>query len=121
MHMRELCATLCVVTSYGQCKASVRNGDRCRVVIETEAAEFCPHHLRLAAEYGAETVRRGAVPKEKRAVPVVDVSPAVTSATMTTVPILHDLLARVAAIERLLDEALGRPSTAGMPHLPQKP
>ena len=77
-------------------------------MIETERAEFCPHHLRLADEYGAEMVRSGAVPKKRRAVPGVDVPPDVTSATMTTVPVLHDLLARVAAIELLLDEALGR-------------
>jgi hypothetical protein len=35
------------------------------VVIETEGAEFCPHHLRQAKEYGAEMVRAGAVPKRR--------------------------------------------------------
>jgi hypothetical protein len=35
-------------------------------VIESEGAEFCPHHLRLAAEYGAELVKEGAVPKRRR-------------------------------------------------------
>jgi hypothetical protein len=33
-------------------------------VIETAGVEFCPYHLRLAKEYGAERVRRGAVPKK---------------------------------------------------------
>ena len=50
MHAREVCATIRAVASYGQCKASLRNGQRCRVVIETDGAEFCPHHLRLAEE-----------------------------------------------------------------------
>src|SRR5262249_61669368 len=41
-------ATLHVMASYGRCEASLRDGRRCRVVIETEGAAFCPHHLRLA-------------------------------------------------------------------------
>jgi hypothetical protein len=40
-------------------------------VIETEGAEFCPYHLRLAEMFGDERVRRGAVPK-KRVVRVVE-------------------------------------------------
>jgi hypothetical protein len=34
-------------------------------VILTEGAAFCPHHLRLAEVYGADRVRRGAVPKKR--------------------------------------------------------
>jgi hypothetical protein len=40
-------------------------------VVETEGAEFCPHHLRLAEEHGVETVGNGSVPK-RRALRVVE-------------------------------------------------
>jgi hypothetical protein len=72
------------VASYGQCRASLRSGDRCRVVILTEGAEFCPHHLRLAEEFGAEMVRSGAVPK-KRARPVAEL-PVATAMTNAASP-----------------------------------
>src|SRR5262249_16794397 len=49
--------------SYGQCKASLRNGQRCRVVIETEGSHFCPHHMRLAEEHGADAVVKGGARK----------------------------------------------------------
>jgi hypothetical protein len=71
VHACEESATIRTVASFGQCKASLRNGQRCRIVIETEGAEFCPHHLRLAEEHGADTVRNGSVPR-KRALRVVD-------------------------------------------------
>jgi hypothetical protein len=64
MHARRL-RKIRAVASYGQCEASLRNGQRCRVVIEMAGAEFCPYHLRLAEEYGDERVRRGAVPKKR--------------------------------------------------------
>jgi hypothetical protein len=69
------------VASFGQCKASLRNGRRCRVVIETEGAEFCPHHSRLADEHGVETVRNGSVPK-RRALRVVEEATAVVVTAM---------------------------------------
>jgi hypothetical protein len=34
-------------------------------VIETEGAEFCPHHLKLAEEHGVETARNGKTPKQR--------------------------------------------------------
>jgi hypothetical protein len=74
------------VANYGRCTASLRNGQPCRVVILTEGAEFCPHHLRLAAQYGVELVRKGAVPK-RRALrgekPEPPVATAMTKATST--------------------------------------
>jgi hypothetical protein len=47
--------------------ASLRNGERCRVVVVHEGAEFCPQHGRLAAKYGTEVVRKGDVPKKRGA------------------------------------------------------
>ncbi len=100
-------------------------------MIETKGAEFCLHHFRLSDEYGAEMARRGAVPK-KRARRVVEDLPVVTATTNAippgaiapaSVPVtaklaeVPDLLARVAAIERLLDDALGR-LRAEEPRLP---
>jgi hypothetical protein len=93
-------------------------------VIETEGAEFCPHHLRLAEEYGADLVRSGAVPK-RRARPAVEELPAVMAMSDATptgaiaapngpilaaVAAIPDLVARVTAIELFLDEPLARPS-----------
>jgi hypothetical protein len=60
-----------VVASFGQCKASLRNGQPCRVVIEAERSEFCPHHSRLAEKHGADAVLNGAVPR-RRPLRVVD-------------------------------------------------
>jgi hypothetical protein len=48
----------------GGARRAFVTGQRCRVVIETEGADFCPHHARQADEYGAELVRSGAVPKK---------------------------------------------------------
>src|SRR5262245_43464156 len=53
-----------------QCTARLRDGRRCRMVIETAGAVFCPHHLKQAEELGAEAVTNGALPK-KRALRVV--------------------------------------------------
>jgi hypothetical protein len=166
-----------MMASYGQCKASLRNGSRCRVVIETEGSEFCPHHARLADEHGSEVVMNGAVPK-RRALRVVE-EPKITMITTspeptTTIPIdpatvrpmlaeaaaenaeqlkaslleaagsavrpvwltvecsncgerssvqapVPDVRARVAAIELLLREGLGRPPQAEEPRVSRIP
>jgi hypothetical protein len=73
------------MASFGQCKASLRNGQRCRVVIETKGSGLCPHHLQLAQEHGADAVMDGAVPK-RRALRVVDEpeAPAITTTTTVT-------------------------------------
>jgi hypothetical protein len=71
-----------VMPNFGQCKASLRNGSRCRVVIETEGSEFCPHHSQLAQEHGIETVKNGSVPK-KRALRIVEEPKATMTTTMT--------------------------------------
>jgi hypothetical protein len=156
------------MANYGQCKAQLRNGQRCQVVIESEGADFCPHHLRVADEHGPESVKNGSVPK-RRALRVVEESrPAIVapeSLAMTTAAItpssvrpmfaeaaaenveqltaslleaagsavrpvwltvecstcgersrveapLPDVRSRVAAIELLLREGLGRPPQA---------
>jgi len=51
------------VANYGQCKASLRNGQRCRIVIEAGGSEFCPHYAKLAEERGVAMVMNGSVPK----------------------------------------------------------
>jgi hypothetical protein len=95
-------------------------------VIETEGAAFCPYHLRLAEEYGAEMVKKGAVPKRrarsvvaKAAGPIVTIGPEVTAtvippANVVTVECpccgaasrieesVAEVSARLAAIEHLL-------------------
>jgi hypothetical protein len=119
------------MASYGRCEASLRNGQPCRVVIETEGAEFCPHHLRLAKEYGAEIVRKGAVPKRrarsvtKASSPIRTTGPEVTTPAVAPAKVpavgcpccsarsrveesVGEVSARLAAIELLLREALGR-------------
>jgi hypothetical protein len=131
------------VASYGRCRASLRSGERCRVVIVTEGADFCPHHLRLADQLGPEMVRRGAVPK-KRARPGVEELPVATamakaapSSAISVRPVwlavecpscgersrlrAPNLLARIAAIELLLGEALGRRPESEEPGLPRMP
>jgi hypothetical protein len=72
------------MANYGQCNASLRNGQRCRVVIETEGSEFCPKHSRLAEEHGLGAVMIGAVPK-RRALRVVE-APKVTIVTTMAEP-----------------------------------
>src|SRR5262249_8854865 len=37
----------------------------CRMVIETDGAVFCPHHLRLVEELGEEVVTNRALPKTR--------------------------------------------------------
>ena len=64
MHAR-LAPQFPVMANYGQCKASLRNGQRCRVAIETEGSEFCPHHTRLAGEHGSDAVMNGSVAKQR--------------------------------------------------------
>jgi hypothetical protein len=55
------------------------------VVIETEGAAFCPHHLRLAEEYGAEMVKKGAVPKRRaRSVLATTAAPIMTTGAEPT-------------------------------------
>jgi hypothetical protein len=165
------------MASYGQCKASLRNGQRCRVVIETEGSDFCPHHMRLADEHGVEPVRNGSVPK-RRALRVVEEPTMTIIATMDeptpTIPIgpanvrpmlaeaaaenaellkaslleaagsavrpvwltvecsncgersrveapVPDVRSRVAAIELLLREGLGRPPQAEEPRVSRIP
>jgi hypothetical protein len=71
-----------VVASFGQCKASLRNGQRCRVVIETEGSEFCPHHARLAEEHGADAVMNGAVPKHRSLHVVEEPAPTIVATTV---------------------------------------
>jgi hypothetical protein len=44
------------------------------MVIETDGASFCPYHLRLAEEHGAEAITNGALPKT-RALRVVPSEP----------------------------------------------
>jgi hypothetical protein len=72
------------MANHGQCKPSLRNGQQCRVVIEAEGSDFCPHHSRLAEEHGVATVRNGSVPK-KRALRVVEQPDPPTVETVTTV------------------------------------
>jgi hypothetical protein len=165
------------VASYGQCKASLRNGQRCRVVIETEGSAFCPHHSRLAAELGSDAVMNGSAPK-RRALRIVDEPTATIVTTMEeptpTIPFgpsnvrpmlaeaaaenaellkaslleaagsavrpvwltvegsncgersrveapVPDVRSRVAAIELLLREGLGRPPQAEEPRLSRVP
>jgi hypothetical protein len=50
-------------------------------VIETGGAGFCPHHLRLADEHSAETVRNGSAPK-RRSLRVVEEPTMTIIATM---------------------------------------
>jgi hypothetical protein len=176
MHARDS-SEFRVMANYGQCKASLRNGQRCRVVIETEGSDFCPHHLRLADEHGVETVRNGSVPK-RRALRVVEEPTVTIIATMdepTTTSLIDpagvrpmlaeaaaenaeqlkaslleaagsavrpvwltvecsncgerssvqapvpDVRARVAAIELLLREGLGRPPQAEEPRVSRIP
>jgi hypothetical protein len=71
-------------------------------VIETEGAEFCPDHLRLAEEHGVETVRNGSVPK-RRALRVVDqaMPPVVTTMEKATATAAID----PASVRPLLAEA----------------
>jgi hypothetical protein len=106
-------------------------------VIVTEGAEFCPHHLRLAEEFGAELVRGGAVPKT-RARPVAEELSVVTATTkavpLGAIPVppvwltiecpncgersrveAPELLARVAGIELMVGRELGRPPDAEEP------
>jgi hypothetical protein len=47
VHAREVLVTMSAVAKNRQCAASLRNGAQCRMVVETEGAEFCPYHLRL--------------------------------------------------------------------------
>jgi hypothetical protein len=65
----EEAATIHFVPSFGQCKASLSNGRRCYLVIETKGSGFCPHHLQLAQEHGADAVMDGAVPKRRALCP----------------------------------------------------
>jgi hypothetical protein len=134
------------VASYGQCQANLRDGRRCRVVIETAGAEFCPHHLRLVGEYGAQTVRKGAVPKRRSgsavaraaAAAIITTGPELTPTAIASENILTvecpccgvgsrvvdsvaEVSARFGAIELLLREALGRPPHVDEPCLPLKP
>jgi hypothetical protein len=114
-------------------------------VIETEGAEFCPHHLRLAGEFGAEVVRKGTVPKRRArgiganaAAPIITTGPEVTAtviapANVVTVecpccgarsriePPASDVSARLTAIELLLHEVLGSPPRVEQPSLPRTP
>jgi hypothetical protein len=165
------------MASYGQCIALLRNGQRCRVVIETEGSDFCPHHTRLAGEHGAEAVMDGAAPR-RRALRVVEEPKLALVATIdeptSTIPIdptgvrpllaeaaaenaeqlkaslleaagsavrpvwltvecsncgersrveapVPDVRARVAAIELLLREGLGRPPQAEEPRVSRVP
>jgi hypothetical protein len=48
-------------------------------VIESEGAEFCPHHLELAGEHGVETVRNGKTPKRRALRVVEEPAPVVTT------------------------------------------
>jgi len=99
MHAREGCVTLQVVASYGQCEASLRNGQRCRVVIMTKRAEFCPHHSRLAEEYGAEMVRKGAVPKRRGRRGLTDVAPPIITTVTESTPAAEVALATILTVE----------------------
>jgi hypothetical protein len=65
MHAREVSATMSAVTKNPQCTARLRNGQRCRMVIESVGAEFCPYHLKLVDEHGADRLKKGALPKER--------------------------------------------------------
>jgi hypothetical protein len=67
------------MANYGQCTASLRNGQRCRVVIETKGAELRPHHLKLAAEHGVETVKNGKTPKRRALRVVEEPKPVITT------------------------------------------
>jgi hypothetical protein len=96
-------------------------------VIETEGAAFCPHHLRLAQDYGEDLVRKGAVPKRRARLVVGETAvPILTTATESTATAevaptniliaecpncgvrshveasIPEVLARLAAIEQLL-------------------
>jgi hypothetical protein len=95
-------------------------------VIVTEGAEFCPHHVRLAREYGDELVRKGAVPKRRArviganaAAPMITTGPEVTATMIAPANVLTvgcpscgaasrieesvaEMSARLAAIEHLL-------------------
>jgi hypothetical protein len=53
------------VTKSPRCAALLRNGQRCRMVIEKDGAEFCPYHLKLVDAHGADTVKKGALPKRR--------------------------------------------------------
>jgi hypothetical protein len=165
------------MANYGRCKASLRNGQRCRVVIETEGAGFCPHHLKLAEEHGIETVKNGKTPKHRalrvveepkvsvettitEAAPPSTINPAnvrpmlaeaaAENAEQLTASLLEaagsavrpvwltvecsncgersrieapvpDTRARIAAVELLLREGLGRPPQAEETRMPRIP
>ena len=47
-----------VVSEHPRCAALLHGGKRCRSVVVT-GTEFCPHHSAVAAEHGAEVVKRG--------------------------------------------------------------
>src|SRR4051794_23376697 len=64
--MRENSSARCrSVTKNPLCTAQLRNGQPCRMVIESDGAEFCPYHLGLVEEHGSETLKKGALPKEQ--------------------------------------------------------
>jgi hypothetical protein len=103
MHARETCATLRVVPSYGQCKASLRNGQRCRIVIETREQSSGRITSGSPRSTGLTLVRRGGCAEEAGG--AIDPANVAILAPLAAVP---DLLAQVAAIELFLHEALGR-------------
>jgi hypothetical protein len=163
------------MANHGHCKASLRNGQPCRVVIETEGSEFCPHHMRLAGAHGSDAVMNGSVPKPRSlrvveketkpmtvapVTPITSIDPAhvrpmlaeaaAENAERLTASLLEaagsavrpawltvecsncgersrveapvpDVRARVAAIELLLREGLGRPPQAEEPRVSRIP
>jgi hypothetical protein len=69
------------------------------VVIETKGAEFCPHHLRLAEDFGTEMVRKGAVPKRRRQHVVNEASPPTITTAAESTPAAVVALANILTVE----------------------
>jgi len=166
------------MSGFPRCAAKLRDGERCRQVVE-EGSEFCVHHTKLLASVDAETIREGRTPKRQAKPSTLRVvsesgepeptngAARVTAADPTTVrPLLAaaaaenveqltaslleaagsavkpvwltvecsgygersrveapvpDVRARVAAIELLLREGLGRAPQAEEPPAPRMP
>jgi len=111
-----------VVTKNPQCRARLRNGQRCRMVIESVGAEFCPYHLELVEEHGAGRLKKGGPPRRRTlrvvAEPEPPVAEPVAVATVSADPAtVRPRLAAAAAenFEQLQASLLGAAGSAVKP------
>jgi hypothetical protein len=65
----------------------------------TEGAEFCPHHLRLAEEFGVDVVRKGAVPKRRGRSALTGAAPPIISTATDSSPAAELALANILTVE----------------------